>query len=78
MPVTREARYLSGVDRGKHVRLMVPGGRYTGPQELEGELLAVAHWGDGTIALNVLRADGPRRAECIPPNTIVTITGKPS
>lgn len=76
--VSREARYLSGVDRGKHVRLMVPGGRYTGPWELDGELVRVTHWGDGTVSLHVIRDDGPKAGTDIPANTIVTITGKES
>lgn len=78
MPVTREARYLSGADRGKHVRLMVPGEKYTGDWELAGELRRVTHWGDGTISIHVLREDGPKAGAEIPPNTVVTITGKPS
>lgn len=76
--VSREARYLSGVDRGKHVRLTVPGGRYTGPWELAGLLLELTHWADDTISLTVLREDGPARGTQIPANTIVTITGKES
>lgn len=78
MPVTREARYLSGVDRGKHIRVMVPGGRYTGPWELAGKLVRVTHWGDGMISLHVLREDGPKAGADIHPNTPVTITGKAS
>lgn len=78
MPVTREAKHLSGVDRGKHVSLMVPGGKYTGPRELAGELITVTHWGDGKLSMIVLRNDGPKAAGGIPPDTLVTITGKAS
>lgn len=78
MPVTREARYLSGNDRGKHVRLMVPGGKYTGDWELAGTLLELVHWADGTTSMMVLREDGPARGLGIPADTVVTITGKPS
>lgn len=72
MPVTREARHLSGVDRGKHVHLTVPRIRHS-PWELAGELISTRHWGDGTVDLIVQRDTGPRLAENLPPDTIVTI-----
>ena len=78
MPVAREARYLSGNDRGKHVRLTVPGGKHTGPWELAGEMLELVHWADGTTSMTVRRDDGPALGLGIPPDTIVTITGKAS
>lgn len=78
MPVAREARYLSGVDRGKHVTLTVPGTRYTMPWELAGTLTSVQHWGDGTVTVLVLREDGPARGTGLPSDTQVTITGKES
>lgn len=80
MPATREARYLSGVDRGKHVSLMVPGGKYSGPWELAGTLYELTHWADGTMSMVVVREDGPARGMSIPPETpvTITITGKES
>ncbi|OIH86006.1 hypothetical protein BLJ79_04215 [Arthrobacter sp. UCD-GKA] len=79
MPATREARYLSGVDIGKHVRLMVPGGKHTGPWEIEGKLVGATHFGDGAVSMIVLRATGgPRQVGYLPPETPVTITGKAS
>lgn len=79
MPVTREAKYLSGVDRGKHVRLMAPGGRYTGTWELEGELVSVTHHGGTDLTdVIVLSSDGPRQGANLHANTLVTITGKAS
>lgn len=78
MPVTREAKYLSGADIGKHVRLMVPGGKYTGPWELAGELIKITHWTDAMLSLHVLREDGPKRGTEIPAETLATITGKAS
>lgn len=78
MPAQIEARRLSGVDRGKHVRLMVPGGKYTGDWELAGEVLRIIHWSDGLISLLVLREDGPALGTQIAPETPVTITGKES
>lgn len=76
MPTQVEARYLSGADIGKTVRLMVPGGKHTGPRELAGELITVTHWGDGQLSMIVLREDGPKAAAGIPAETLVTITGK--
>lgn len=78
MPVTREAKHLSGADIGKHVRLMVPGGKHTGPWELAGELLSLGHWHQGEVTITVLREDGPAMGSKIPPETPVTITGKES
>ena len=79
MPATREARYLSGADRGKHVSLTVPGGRF-GDWELAGELVGTRHWGDGTVDILVNRGDvrGPSIATHLPPETPITITGKAS
>lgn len=76
MTTTIEAKRLSGIDRGKHVRLMVPGGKHTGEWELAGELLELVHWADGTTSMTVLRDDGPALALGIPPDTLVTITGR--
>lgn len=78
MPTQIEAKRLSGVDRGKHVQLMVPGGRF-GDWELAGELIGTQHWGDGTVDILVAwngESRGPRIANHLPPETVVTITGR--
>lgn len=80
MSVTREARYLSGADRGKHVSLTVPGSRF-GDWALAGELVGTRHWGDGTVDILVKwdgESRGPRIANHLPPETPVIITGKVS
>lgn len=76
MPVTREAKYLSGADRGKHVRVMVPGGKSHDPWELAGQLGSITHWSDNTTSMTVLREDGATHVHDIPADTIVTITGR--
>lgn len=79
MPTQIEAKRLSGVDRGKHVRVRVPGGRYTGTRNLEGELVSITHHGGTDLTdIIVLTAAGPRQGAGLPADTIVTITGKPS
>lgn len=75
MTVQREAKYLSGVDRGKHVNFVHPGGKYSGAYRIEGNLVSVKHLGDGSTTLVVQTASGIRYGD-ITENTIVLITGR--
>lgn len=77
MSVQIEARLLSGADRGRRISLEVPGGTYTGPWTLEGELMSVSHFGDGSITLVVNREKGPAAGTEIAPTALVTFTGQP-
>lgn len=77
MTTTREAQRLTGVDRGKHVAFIHPGGKYSGAYRIEGTLVSVKHLGDGTTTL-VVQADGGIRYGDITENTLVTISGTPT
>lgn len=77
MTTTREAKYLSGVDRGKHVAFVHPGGKYSGAYRIEGTLVSVKHLGDDSTTLVVQTVGGIRYGD-ITENTTVTITGTPT
>lgn len=77
MTITRQAKYLSGVDRGKHVAFIHPEGKYSGAYRIEGTLVSVKHLGDGSTTLVVHTLGGIRYGD-ITENTTVTITGTPA
>lgn len=74
MTTTRQAKYLSGVDRGKHVEFVSTAGKYTGPYRISGPLIAVKHLGDGTTTLIVQSPSGAKYGD-VPADTKITITG---
>lgn len=77
MTTTRQAEYLSGADRGKHVEFVATAGKYTGPYRISGPLIAVKHLGDGTTTLIVQSPSGPKYGD-VPADTMITITGTPT
>lgn len=77
MTTIRGAKYLSGVDRGKHVVFVHSGGKYSGAYRIEGTLVSVKHLGDGSTTLVVETVGGIRYGDIIE-NTMVTIAGTPT
>lgn len=75
MPVTREARYLSGVDIGKTVEVTELA-KFGNSQQQTGELISVRHYNDSTDVL-ITTSRGPTAIQIDPTDT-VTITGKAS
>lgn len=76
MPVTREARYLSGNDIGKNVHIA---NQSTGGTWHEGSLVSVKHYDESVDLL--IRKDannGLLDVVLLSPTDTVTITGKPS
>lgn len=76
MPVTREARYLSGVDLGKTVHIA---DQNTGGTWHEGRLVSVKHYDESVDLL--IRKDantGLLDAVLLSPTDTITITGKES
>lgn len=77
MTTTRQAKYLSGVDRGKHVAFVHPGGKYSGAYRIEGTLVSVKHLSDDSTTLVVKTVGGIRYGD-VTENTMVTINGTPT
>ncbi|WP_146755163.1 hypothetical protein [Arthrobacter sp. AQ5-05] len=75
MPVTREARYLSGVDLGKQVHIA---DQNTGGTWHEGILVSVKHYDESVDLLIRESETGPLDAVLLSPTDAVTITGKAS
>lgn len=76
MPVTREARYLSGVDIGKTVHIT---NQSTGGTWHEGTPVSVKHY-EESVDLLIRKDTNSRLKELvlISPTDAVTITGKES
>lgn len=75
MTTTIEAKRLTGIDRGKHVRFTSNTYRkFT----YEGELIQVKHLGDGGTTIVINCVDHRLEREHVTPDTKIEITGRPS